>query len=276
MTGKTAMAKAKKPSGAKGVMDVTHPDKSAPSGNSKSVIINNRPLLQDPMVVPEEAKTARDEAGSGKGSVAVTTSPKVTQAAPEAPADPLPETSEAATDHPDNAAAGTSDKTATDATDAADNQTGPPAADNATPDTIPAKSDGPKPPADADAAGTGAKNDENDDSATDEPDAGEDTSQDKEPEASSDKSPAKGNKNAPPPDAAAEERAKRQAALEKLADSKKYYLPIDTVEKRRSRRFVALGVLLSLVLILAWADIALDAGIIQLGNVKPVTHFFSN
>jgi hypothetical protein len=39
---------------------------------------------------------------------------------------------------------------------------------------------------------------------------------------------------------------------------------------------VALGVLLSLVLILAWADIALDAGIIQLGNVKPVTHFFSN
>jgi hypothetical protein len=39
---------------------------------------------------------------------------------------------------------------------------------------------------------------------------------------------------------------------------------------------VALGVVLAIVLALAWADIALDAGLIQINGVKPVTHFFSN
>jgi hypothetical protein len=70
--------------------------------------------------------------------------------------------------------------------------------------------------------------------------------------------------------------AKRQTAITKLAESKQYYLPINTVEKRRSRRFVGLGILLSLLLIVAWADIALDAGLIHLGSLKAPTHFFSN
>ena len=42
------------------------------------------------------------------------------------------------------------------------------------------------------------------------------------------------------------------------------------------KRFVALGVLLSILLLLAWADIALDAGLVKVNSVKPVTHFFSN
>lgn len=77
-------------------------------------------------------------------------------------------------------------------------------------------------------------------------------------------------------EAAAVEEAKHQDAIDKLVESKQYYLPINTVEKRRSRRFVVLGTILSLLLILAWADIALDAGIIHINGVKPVTHFFSN
>ena len=69
---------------------------------------------------------------------------------------------------------------------------------------------------------------------------------------------------------------KRQAAIDKLTDNKKYYLPINAVEKRRSRRFVILGIILSLLLILAWADIALDSGLIHINGIKPLTHFFSN
>lgn len=77
-------------------------------------------------------------------------------------------------------------------------------------------------------------------------------------------------------DAEAEKQAKYDAQIQKLAESKQYFLPINAQEKRRTKRFVVLGVLLSVLLALAWVDVALDAGLIQLGSVKPVTHFFSN
>lgn len=81
---------------------------------------------------------------------------------------------------------------------------------------------------------------------------------------------------APVDDAAAKQAAERDAALQKLADSKQYYLPIKTVEQRRSQKVVVLGTLLSIVLVLAWVNIALDADLISLGNIEPLTHFFSN
>jgi outer membrane biosynthesis protein TonB len=74
----------------------------------------------------------------------------------------------------------------------------------------------------------------------------------------------------------AAKQAEHDANIQKIVDSKKYFLPINSVEKRRSARFVALGIVLSLLLAVAWVDVALDAGLIHLGNVKPVTHFFSN
>jgi flagellar biosynthesis GTPase FlhF len=84
----------------------------------------------------------------------------------------------------------------------------------------------------------------------------------------------------PTPDEAEAAEAKAQAehdaAVQKLIDSKQYFVPVNAVEKRRSKRFVALGILLSVLLVAAWVDIALDAGLIQINGVKPVTHFFSN
>lgn len=207
------MAKTKKPAGTKGIMDVTHPDTAAPSGNSKSVIVSNRPLLQDPMVVAEEDKKTPSE-----------TSPEKETSATDSPPEIRPPNNDSKIVKPDS--------------------------DDASPS-----------------------------SPADEPDTGEgdkDTKPEAAPETAADKSPAKNDKIPPKPDAEAEEQAKHQAAIDKLADGKKYYLPIDTIEKKRSQRFVALGVLFSLLLILAWADIALDAGLIQLGSIKPVTHFFSN
>lgn len=81
---------------------------------------------------------------------------------------------------------------------------------------------------------------------------------------------------APVDDAAAKQAAEHEAAMQKLVDSKQYHLPIKTVEQRRSRRVVIVGTLLSIILVLAWVNIALDAGLIELGDIKPVTRFFSN
>jgi hypothetical protein len=76
--------------------------------------------------------------------------------------------------------------------------------------------------------------------------------------------------------AEADKQAEHDAAIQKLIVDKQFVLPINSVEKRKTKRFIILGVGLSLVLAVAWADVALDAGIIHLGSVKPVTHFFSN
>jgi hypothetical protein len=78
-------------------------------------------------------------------------------------------------------------------------------------------------------------------------------------------------------EAAAEaEQTKHDESMQKLIDGKQYFLPINSVEKRRTKRFVMLGVVLALLLAVAWVDVALDAGLVQFGNLKPVTHFFSN
>jgi hypothetical protein len=185
--------KSDKPADAKPIIDVAHPGKSAPSDNSKSVIVRSRPLLKDPMMADNKPPT---DAAAHDGPAE--TKPLQPAAKPnlKPPAAPSPETEKP---------------------------------------TEPEES--PPPP---------------------------------------DQSPTPKDNDAQQAEAEAAEQAKRQAAIDKLAASKQYYLPINSVEKRRSKRFVIFGVLLSLLLIVAWADIALDAGLIHLGNVKAPTHFFSN
>ncbi|HTB48598.1 MAG TPA: hypothetical protein VK712_00785, partial [Verrucomicrobiae bacterium] len=46
------MSEPKKPA-TKRIIDVAHPGKSAPSDTSRPVLISNRPILKDPMVVTE-------------------------------------------------------------------------------------------------------------------------------------------------------------------------------------------------------------------------------
>jgi len=80
----------------------------------------------------------------------------------------------------------------------------------------------------------------------------------------------------PEDEAKAAAQAEQDAKLQKIIDSKKYFLPINAVEQRRSAHFVAFGIILALLLALAWGDIAADAGLIHVKGIKPVTHFFSN
>lgn len=78
------------------------------------------------------------------------------------------------------------------------------------------------------------------------------------------------------PEEADKAEAAREVELEKLIESKQYYLPITTVEQRRTTRVVIGGTFVSVVLLLMWVNVALDAGLIELGGLRPVTHFFSN
>ncbi len=67
----------------------------------------------------------------------------------------------------------------------------------------------------------------------------------------------------------------RLAEEEKIIASKQYYLPISGVEKqRRSLDRVVLALVIVVLLCLVWLDVVLDAGIIKLGGIQPLTHLF--
>ncbi|HSX05446.1 MAG TPA: hypothetical protein VLF69_03190 [Candidatus Saccharimonadales bacterium] len=81
---------------------------------------------------------------------------------------------------------------------------------------------------------------------------------------------------------ASAEAAKQQAAedaraqeLERLIESGTYSVPIDAVQRKRSRIFVAVMCVLSLVLLAALADVALDANLVPAPTSVPHTHFFA-
>lgn len=77
-------------------------------------------------------------------------------------------------------------------------------------------------------------------------------------------------------EAEAAEKAERDRQVQGLITSRRYELPIKTVEDRQTRRFVLLGTGLAVILIVLWLDIALDAGLIHMGGLHAPTHFFSN
>ena len=68
--------------------------------------------------------------------------------------------------------------------------------------------------------------------------------------------------------------AKVQDELDTLVEQKTYFLDINSVERRRSMHVFVYGFLLIIILVLAWVNIALDAGLIQIDGVKSLTHFF--
>ncbi len=267
------MSEAKKPAKAssKRIIDVAQPGKSAPAATSKPVLITNRPILKDPMVVEgskeateepvadevkklssttriklqpldtdteakadeAETKTAESETTS-----ALETTAEKTDLPAEKPAEAVADTAKATAepDAPKEKEPDT-DKALAPNQDAAENKT--------TPDAKPAAT-----------KTTDSETEKTDEVATEEGAEADNTT----PDAADAK--------------AAEEAAKHDAAIQALADSKKFYLPVNAVEKRRTKRFVLLGVLLSLLLVVAWVDIAADASLVKLGSKVPHTHLF--
>ena len=75
---------------------------------------------------------------------------------------------------------------------------------------------------------------------------------------------------------AEDEKLAKLAEQEKVIDSKQYYLPINSVEhRRRSLDRTIFILMLVLVLALVWLDIVMDAGILKVGGIQPLTHFFA-
>jgi hypothetical protein len=175
--------------------DVGHPDKSAPPTTSKPVIVTNRPILKDPMMIDENSDADSD----GKGKLAHTDAP--TLQPPEASSESGAEKSK------------------------------------------------PEPPKE---------------------------SPQTEPEASSEPEPETPKQDDNDNDQEAVKQTQHSVAIQELIDSRKYELPINAVEKRKTKHFVVLGVVLAVFLALVWVDIALDADLIHISGIKPVTHLFSN
>jgi len=75
--------------------------------------------------------------------------------------------------------------------------------------------------------------------------------------------------------AVAEAKAKREEELEELIVSGKYAVPIDAVQRKRSRINTLLLFFLALLLTAVLADAAADAGIVRPPASVPHTHYFS-
>lgn len=66
----------------------------------------------------------------------------------------------------------------------------------------------------------------------------------------------------------------RKVQIDQLVSSGRYSLPINSVEKRKNRRLVIAGIVLCLLLMVVWYDVALDAGIVSNVLKLPHTRFF--
>jgi len=85
------------------------------------------------------------------------------------------------------------------------------------------------------------------------------------------------NPNEDPAKKAAEAAAlEHQAEEQKLIDSQQYFLPINAVERRKTKRHLLVALLVIVVLAIVWGDVALDAGVLQIDGVKAPTNFFKN
>ena len=67
--------------------------------------------------------------------------------------------------------------------------------------------------------------------------------------------------------------AAQAAKVADLIKQERYVLPINALERRRSKQVVIGGFLLIVILAMAWLDLAADAGFIHMPGL-PLTHFF--
>lgn len=257
-------------------MDVEEPGTSAPSSTSKPVIVTNRPILKDPMVVeatdekadkPAEKTDAAVRGSSGKPKLEPLTAPTLAEDENEdvSPKKPKAVDSPKTDDKPEDESADTGEPVVNQA----------PAAEAETTPTPPEPetSDQSEPETEKTANEVSDVDSQTDDKSDEGPKASDNTPVKDNEQPQESKSINDIEKKL---QAEAAEQAKHDAATQKLVDSKKYFLPINAVEKRKTKRFIVLGILLVILLALAWGDIAADAGIIHVSGIKPPTHFFSN
>jgi hypothetical protein len=257
------------------VIDVTEPGKSEPSATSRPIIVSNRPMLQqDPMVVVSSTPSDKNDidntpAGEVKPPdgdlMTFQEGTKVTP--PSAPN--LPKDDVKSDKSPEPVKEDQTEKTEAEKSDETDLKSTEPETEtiaededqklaSETTETLPKPNESKETLPESEAK---------------EPES--ETESEKPATASRDDQPApeKGMKEAAKK--AAEENAAKVAEQEKIIDSKKYYLPINSVEHRKDIRRAALLLILVILFALIWLDIVLDAGILKLGHIHSLTHFFN-
>ncbi|HVS58146.1 MAG TPA: hypothetical protein VHD60_00190 [Candidatus Saccharimonadales bacterium] len=248
-----------KPDTTKKVFDISHPGKTTPSATSRPVIVTNRPIMKDPMMSEGSAPTDSSEAPKEEQALSHTASKiKIT---PLSVADSNDKPTEEPPKEPADTAATSKDEPA-------------PVDETPTSEEVGATPDEPEAAETTDDADSVKQADE---APAEAPEA---ASTEAATQPAPDDTPAKGEdpaKQALDTEAAeaeAKKQADRQAELEKVIDSQKYALPINTVKKRRITRTLLVSILVIVVLGVASADLAMDAGVLHVNGVKPVTHFF--
>ncbi|HVC36497.1 MAG TPA: hypothetical protein VNE40_03610 [Candidatus Dormibacteraeota bacterium] len=243
------------------VFDVSKPGQATPTASARPIIVTNRPVLKDPMMTLDEKSTPTPPVETTEGvnklhgelklqPVVSDETPKdveekvATDQKPPKEADSqnitvsVKKDNSESSDHP-----GAVDDQVADASEAEKPKDDQPKSD---PKSIPAESVPPK---------ADETDDQKEQNVKDDPQ--------KSPEELSEAKAAE-NKAA----------AEHREAVQKLVNSQQYFLPINSVEKRRTKQHIVIGLILAVVLGAAWVDMALDAQLIHLGNLQSLTHFF--
>lgn len=262
------------------VFDVSRPGKQAAAATSRPVIVTNRPMMQDPMML---SNATMAEAADNPGSSPIATKIKIQPlSAEEKKADAAPKKAEKASRASDLPTAiklvdEADDQTAvtvkTDsATETKEPETNIDPATDAEPEAK--KDDKPTLPNTSDSEASVDEKPADDSASDDEPTPTPDISN----TFPTDDSPVTSNEGGVNEKAAAEleAEAKKQAALDEMVDNKEYYLPINSVEKRRSTIMSFLGVVLIIALGLFLVNMLMDVGTLQIDGIKPVTNFFGS
>jgi hypothetical protein len=250
------------------VIDVTQPGQSEPSASARPIIVSNRPVLQkDPMVVsdgPVERDVEDTPAGDvPKANVNRTVNQEgVTIMPPTAPG--LPKSAKKAEAESTDAQTEPVDKTAKPVAEAPEPKA--PETNEETPEAM--VSEAPAEEAKEDKSKTAATEKEPVSKADDDEEKSANSAEDEQlsPNKVLDEAAKK----------LEEEKAAKAAEHEKIIESKKYFLPINSVERRRNTRRAILFLVLCILFALIWLDLALDAGILKIGSLHPLTHFFNS
>jgi hypothetical protein len=295
------------------LFDVSRPGKSAPSSTSRPVIITNRPVLKDPMVIKVdtgEDNTATTETSASSSEmkhkvdiqplhidlseVLPPSAPEVKKDSKKADDKPAEEKVEVETpledDKPEEETPAKDEKQ--------DDKVAPtepeePATDNEEPkddaESVTVKVDKPvdkpadnapkttgekviAPPVhDTEAAAEPTEKPAEESPAPETPTVEEDsfTSNEDEPSLDNNDRPVLSEK-----EAKATEAAKKKAEeQEKIIASGEFYLPINSVEKRRTRRNMILGLLFIVILVAIAALAAWDAGIFSIPGYQAPTNY---
>ncbi len=231
--------------------DVIAPGKVAPSPTSRPIIVTNRPIIKDPMAPSEAvrpvqaAPSSNPEVASHVGKAIAPTVPPAAvvqeDKAEEGMFQPQPAASDDVPAVALAAVASKEDGHASSVQATAEKEVAAPSAQVNT--SVPA-------PADSIA------DDDKKDSSIDRPQPGD---------------VAAAEKASASEKAAAAERDEE----EKIIVSEQYYLPIADGGRRRGLQRAMLTLLFVIILGLVWLDVAMDAGILHIHGLQPLTHFFS-